>query len=492
MRRVLTLGCAAAFILLCTMNSAGYRYGASDQALYTPAVLRHLDSALFPRDAPLIDTQARLMLNDETVAGLARVTRLSLQPLYFVLYLATLVLLLTAAMRFGARMYRTRVACLALAAALTLRHAIARTGTNSLEGYFHPRQVAFGFGLLAAAFFLERRDRLVVACLAGLAIAHTTTFVWFAIWLGVAAWFGRPEARRVLLAAASMAALVAIGMLWRGPFAGRLVRMDPVWLAVIRDKDYLFPLSWPIDAWVTNTITIPIVLVAWRWRVRTGLAVDGEGALVAGAMALAVLFVCWLPFDAARVALAVQMQTSRLFWILDVLATVYLVWAIAEGTARGASLARRALATAVVLAALSAARGAYICFVQFPDRKIVSIDVQHDDWRHAMAWARTTDPRSGWLADPQHASRYGSSLRAIGERDVLLEDVKDAALAMYDRNIALRVADRRAALAVHDWDTADGARALARLYDLDYLVTSAPVALPEAFRAGSLTIYRLH
>jgi len=117
--------------------------------------------------------------------------------------------------------------------------------------------------------------------------------------------------------------------------------------------------------------------------------------------------------------------------------------------------------------------------------------VQHDDWRHAMAWARTTDPRSGWLADPQHASRYGSSLRAIGERDVLLEDVKDAALAMYDRHIALRVADRRAALAVHDWETAEGARALARLYDLDYLVTSAPVALPEAFRAGSLRIYRL-
>jgi hypothetical protein len=490
-RSALTVGCAAAFILLCTMNSAGYRYGASDQALYTPAVLRHLDPSLFPRDAPLIDTQARLMLNDEAVAALARISGVSLQPLYFVLYVATLALILTAAMRLGARMYRTRGACLALAAALTLRHAIARTGTNSLEGYFHPRQVAFGFGLLAAAFFLERRDRLVIACLAAMAVAHTTMFVWFAIWLSVAAWVGRPEARRVLLVAAAMAALVAIWTLWRGPFAGRLVRIDPAWLAVIRDKDYLFPLAWPLDAWITNVITIPIVLIAWRWRVRCGLAVDGEGALVAGAIALVAIFVCWLPFDAAHLALAVQMQTSRLFWILDALATVYLVWAIAEGTVRGPSLARRAAVTAAVLAILSAARGAYICFVQFPDRKIVSIDVQHEDWRQAMAWARTTDPRSGWLADPQHASRYGSSLRAIGQRDVLLEDVKDAALAMYDRNIALRVADRRSALAVHPWDTAEGARALARLYDLDYLVTSAPVALPVAFRAGSLTIYRL-
>jgi len=45
----------AGFVLLCTMNAAGYRYGASDQALYIPAVLRHVDPALFPRDARLID-----------------------------------------------------------------------------------------------------------------------------------------------------------------------------------------------------------------------------------------------------------------------------------------------------------------------------------------------------------------------------------------------------------------------------------------------------
>ena len=39
------------FVVLATLNSAGYRYGASDQALYIPAVLRHLDPALFPQDA---------------------------------------------------------------------------------------------------------------------------------------------------------------------------------------------------------------------------------------------------------------------------------------------------------------------------------------------------------------------------------------------------------------------------------------------------------
>ena len=57
------------FVVLATMNAAGYRYGASDQALYIPAVLRHLDPALFPQDARLIDSHARLMVIDEILAG---------------------------------------------------------------------------------------------------------------------------------------------------------------------------------------------------------------------------------------------------------------------------------------------------------------------------------------------------------------------------------------------------------------------------------------
>ena len=62
------------FVLLATANSAGYRYGASDLAFYGPAVMRQLDPELFPRDAPIIDAQARLTFMDETVAAIARLT----------------------------------------------------------------------------------------------------------------------------------------------------------------------------------------------------------------------------------------------------------------------------------------------------------------------------------------------------------------------------------------------------------------------------------
>jgi hypothetical protein len=108
-----------------------------------------------------------------------------------------------------------------------------------------------------------------------------------------------------------------------------------------------------------------------------------------------------------------------------------------------------------------------------------------------MTWAQSTPASSNWLADPLHAVRYGSSVRAAGRRDVLLEQVKDTAIAMYDRSIAMRVSGRERAMAAHPWDTVEGAQALARAYSLDYLVIDRELPLVEAHRSGSLHIYRL-
>ena len=484
------MACAGVFVVLATMNAAGYRYAASDQAFYIPAILRQIDPARFPRDAALIDSQATLTFIDEISAVIVRLTGLSLQHLFLTLYLVSLLLLLGAAVAIGSRLYRTGTAVVALGAALTLRHAIAKTGANTLEGYFHPRQLAFALGLCAVAGLLARRDKLAILLLVAGAAIHPTTALWFLVWLSIAAWFARPAWRPALLGCAAAGIVVVVMAVARGPLSAQFVRMDADWLAAIGDKD-LYPFQWPFDAWLTNLVAVPIIVYAWRARRRAGILVPGETALVAGALGLFLLFLCWLPFNAARVALAVQLQLSRVFWMLDVFGTIYLVWWLAEGTTDPALTRRRAAAVAGVLLALSAGRALYTSFVQFPDRRIFAIDVQHDDWRNAMAFARTTDPASGWLADPIHAAKYGASLRATGERDVLLEALKDPAIAMYDRPTAMRLADRARALQALAWDTPDGARGLARRFGLDYLVIDRQLELPLVHQAGSLFVYKL-
>lgn len=480
--------CLLPFAVLCTLNSAGYRYGASDQAFYAPAVLDRIDPALFPRDSPLIASQARLTLMDETMAAVARVTRAPLPPLFAWGYLLTLVLLATGAWLIAARVYRTRWAAVALLAALTLRHAIARSGTNTLEGYFHPRQLAFALGALGIAALLRRRLAAAAAFVVLAGFFHPTTALWFAIWVAVATAVSEPRLRLPLGIAAAAGTAFSVWVLTAGPLAGRLAVMDPEWLATLVTKDYLFPLDWPIEVWAINLASIPIIVLLYRRRAALGLTTPVELGIVAGCLSLLLVFAAALPLNAARVALAVQLQTPRVFWMLDFLATIYVVWALAEGKAPSA---RRAWVTAAVIAALSVTRGMYVRVIGFPERPVVQVDVADADWGRAMAWARTTPKETAWIAHPLHAVMYGTSVRVAGRRDVLVEVIKDAAVGMYDRDVAIRTRDRIADVDNFDAMTPERARTLAGRYGLDYLVTEQPLDLPVAFSSGALRVYRL-
>jgi hypothetical protein len=76
-------------------------------------------------------------------------------------------------------------------------------------------------------------------------------------------------------------------------------------------------------------------------------------------------------------------------------------------------------------------------------------------------------------------------------RDVLVEAVKDAAIGMYDRDVAIRTRDRISAVGDFRALNADRAHALGRTYDLDYLIADRAFELPLAFQSGDLRIYRL-
>lgn len=482
--------CLAPFAFLSTLNSAGYRYGASDQAFYVPAVLMRLDAALFPRDGALIASQAALTVIDEVLAGLARLTGAPLPVLFAALYVVSLCLLATAAWMIATRVYRSTWIAAALLAGLTLRHAISRTGSNTLEGYFHPRQLAFALGALALAALLRERRLPTVLLLAAAGCVHPTTALWFGVWIAIAWAVNEPRMRVPFAITVVLGALAAAWAVTAGPLAGRLALMDPEWLATLATKDYLFPLEWPADTWLMNLASAPIIAFAYRRRAAAGLLVPGERGIVAGCLALLFIFVASLPFNAARVAIVVQLQIPRVFWMLDFLATIYAVWALAEG-ARASISVRRAQITLATILLASSARGAYVLVFRFPERVVAQVRVRDDDWGRAMAWARTTAPGSGWLADPMHAVRYGTSLRVAGERDVFVEGVKDAAIGMYDRGVAMRTRDRLAEIGGFDTLNADRARALGATYGLDYLVIDRALPLPLAFESGALRIYRL-
>jgi hypothetical protein len=471
------------FLLLATANGAGYRYGVSDQAFYIPVVAHAIDPGTFPRDASLIDAQGRLMIADEIIASVARLTAIPLDTIFFAGYLVSVALIWTGLVTIGQRVFASPWATVALAAAFTLRHRIPRTSANTFEPYFHPRMLAFGLGLLAVSAVLRRRTWLAGLLVAATALTHVTTGLWFAILAGVALLLLEPSLRRPASSAAVAVVVFSIWAFTLGPLRRSMTRMDPVWLQAVASKDSLFASDWPLWAWTANLALLAVLWWAYRRRQRRGRAGAEDRALVCGATALVAVFLLTLPLVVARLAFPVQLQISRIFWLVDVLATVYLLSLLVDRRAAGA--------VAIALLLVSISRGAYIMLVERPDRSLFSLHLGHSPWEEAMRWIARQPVAVHVLADPGHAWKYGTSVRVSATRDVFLEDVKDSAIAIYSRDVARRVVERTAALGDFTALTPERARSLAERYDLNYLVTDARLDLPQTYENSQFKIYSL-
>jgi hypothetical protein len=464
----------------------------SDQAYYVPALLAKLTPGLFPRDAGMLESQGRFSLFDEVLAAVAAVTGGHLPLLFAAGYALTLGVFVAAALGAASTLYRSRWSAVALLAVLALRHQVLGTGVNSFEGYFHPRVLAFSVGFLAVGSLLRDRRTSAVLLAALSMVVHPTTGAWFGGWVAVAL-VVNARARRGLTAGLAAVALVAAAAA-AGALAlrGSLVVMDPAWLEAIASKRYLFPNTWKPGTWAVNALAPIVVAATYAWRRRAGQALPAEAGVVAGCLALVAVFLASLPLVAAHVAFAVQVQPSRMFWHVELLATLYLVWlAVDVPCASGVAAARAARALVIALAIAGAARGAYILRVQF-DRPLARVNLVEDDWHAISVWARDhTPPGARFLVDPQHVGRYGVSFRVSAARDVFLETVKDSAMATYSREVAISVVERQRALPSFDALTAEGALALARRHDLHVLITERVQPLPELHRHGRFIAYEL-
>ena len=141
------------------------------------------------------------------IAAAARLTGLALPSLFLATFAGSLLLLVAGVAWLGRVLYRSWWTTAALLFALALRHRIARTGVNTLEGYLHPRMLAFAVGVAAIAVFLRGRTWLALALVGVAGLVHPTTAVWFGVWVGVAAMVSDARWRAVLAGCAAACAL---------------------------------------------------------------------------------------------------------------------------------------------------------------------------------------------------------------------------------------------------------------------------------------------
>ena len=502
MQRPLLLAVGAAvFCTLLTFNSGGYRYGVSDQAFYIPVLLDQMTPELFPHDSELIAAQDTFFLFDDWFAWLVQLTGVSLPLAFLGGFLVTLALLYTAVVGMGRLLHRSWWTVSGFVVLMTARHQIPYTAVNSVESYFHPRMLAFAIGLSATTLFLAGRSRaaLLVAVLA--LLAHPTTGLWFVLLIAAAAVVSDKPATKPLVAwggAAAVGVVLAVAV----PLRDQLAPMDATWRQVLEMKRYLVVPGWGVTAWLSNLAIAAFTFALYAYRHALGVASRREGALIAGCGVLFGLFLVSAPFSYAGIALAVQLQFNRVFWLFDVVGVAYLAWLLVESPLNirhirrirrpgGVIGGRPRRAVVVVLLLLSLWRGGYRVLVERAGQPIVQVQLAETEWHDVMRWASMQPVGTHFLADPGHAGRYGVSVRAASGRDVYLELIKDTGIAIYSSDIAHRIARRVSDIGDFERLTAERARALARHYAIDFLITERPLDLPVAHRTGPFVVYDL-
>ena len=207
--------------------------------------------------------------------------------------------------------------------------------------------LAFAICLLAVGAVLRRQTWLAIALVGVSAVVHVTTALWFSVMIGVALAWLDVRLRRVAITLTAVALIASAWIFTVGPLR---TRMDDVWLQAVASKDSLFATDWPLWAWVANLALLAVLWFAHRRRTTRGDATAEERALVWGATALVALFLVTLPLVHAHIAFVVQLQISRIFWLVDIVATIYLLSLV-----RDAKVMR---AVAVSVIAVSVARAA--------------------------------------------------------------------------------------------------------------------------------------
>ena len=308
-----------AFGMLAVFNSGGYRYGASDQAFYVPAIMRHVDPSAVPA-RPRAHRRCRTTCCSSTACSrtIVTATGATVANVLFGAYLIMLLAVAGAGWLFGRALLATRWGAAALVLAMSIRHRVPKTGVNTLEHYFQPRMVAFAVGSAGLAALVRQRTWLALALAFGAGLVHPTTGFWFSVVIAGGAVIVVPRtATDPADPRVGGSRRGRIGLLLRAHSPAAWSRWMPSGFRASRRRTTCFRTSGLLETWLQHALYLVVVAVSFYARRRLALAGRGEHALVAGLLAMLLVLGVSLPAVSARIALAVQLQVSRAMWLFD-------------------------------------------------------------------------------------------------------------------------------------------------------------------------------
>ncbi|SNS49103.1 hypothetical protein SAMN05421770_1011199 [Granulicella rosea] len=483
----------------------GYHPDVEDGGLYIAGIKRLLHPALYPHGTEFVTEHLRFSLFAPLVAGLIHATRLSLDWVLLLLYLASIWATLYAGWMIAVRTVDTLEgrwgAVTLLACWLSL--PIAGTSLMLMDPYVTARSITLPCSLIALAGILDllraphagpvaaRRTKawalttipLILAAvlhplMAGYALAGVLLLACFRA--------NSPDLRRqgpiVLFAAALLAATV---------LQSAAPPESADYLRVALTRYYWFPGQW--ELYERIGLAAPLALIGWLSTRREDSAWKALGRMALALAGIALLIASIFARPSLATHLAARMQPLRSYQ------TIYLVMILMLGAWAGETLLKR---SAWRWLALLAGFGGLLFFVQrnvFPASAHLELPWRQprNPWVRAFVWTRENTPQDALFAmDAHYITRDGEdaqSFRAIAERSALPDYSKDGGEASITPGLTPQWVVGQAAQT--DLDRLSDEARIARLRPLhvDWLILRAgsQTAFPCPYTNDTVKVCRL-
>jgi len=399
----------------------GYHLGAEDAAIYTPAVKKAADPALYPFGSEFFMSHAHLSLFAGLVGGSAKLTRLPVDLVIFLWHFASVLLLLVASWHLLCACFESnsaRWSGVALLAGL-LSVPVAGTALLIMDPYLTARSLSTPAAIFAIAAYISNQPKRALAWLLLAALVHPQMSVYGAVFLGCLELVRRSRSHA------------------RPPFpVGVLSSALPFWFdfqpargaarEALFSRPYFFVSTWTWYEWAG--VFAPLALLWWFSSLAARRTTPAFRSLSRALVPFGLMF------TAAGILLAIparlenyaRLQPMRSFHLVYIVFFLLLGGLIGEYALR--TSAWRWLGLFVPLAA-----GMWLLQKStFPASPHVEWPGSRDanTWTSAFLWIRDHTPKDAVFAlDPNYMLLPGEDehgFRAIAERSVLADNVKDS------------------------------------------------------------------
>ncbi len=478
---LLLLTCGAFAVL-------GYHPGVEDDTTYLSAVEHRLNPALFPHDSEFVTAQLQLSFYDTLVAGFVCCTHLPLATALLLLQFASVFALLLASFQIAALCYREARARWAGVGFLAVMLAMPVSGTHLFlaDQHLHPRLPATDFILFAVLAILRGRRPWAAPLLLAAALLHPLMAAFgisFCCFLLLEQRW--PEWWLPRRLSARLGALAS-------PFGWLGEQPSAAWQQATAPRTFLYLYKWPWYLWFS--VLGPLALAGWlrvaaRRRCEYSLQTLASAVIAYSVFQLAAALVLLAP---GAPAWLLQFEPMRFLHLVYVLLCV--LGAGAFGRWWLGSAPARWLLVFVPLAACmwvdqrNEFQGSP--HIEWPGR------TPANPWLAAFAWIRTHTPTDAYFAiDPLYteAPLEGvHSFRALAERSVLLDAVKDRDVVTHVPHLAPRWLRETDATAGWDHFAARDFKRLQGEFGVDWLLAEhEPAGLACPYHNSMLWVCRL-